>query len=73
MKSTNIHRNFQFVCKSDECNSATNAHYLIDTEEAQTQFDHCSCEENDVLRKLTKEEAYWFPAEQQIVKVMNTY
>ena len=70
VKSTDVHRNFQFVCKSDECNSATNTHYLIDTEEGQTQFDRCSCEENDVLRKLTKEEAYWFPAEQQGVKVM---
>ena len=69
VKSTDIDRQFQFLCKSDECNSATNAHYLIDTEEGQTQFDGCSCEENDALRKLTKEEAYWFPAEEQGVKV----
>ena len=70
VKSTDIDRQFQFLCESDECDSTANAHYLIDTEESQTQFDHCSCEENDVLRKLTKEEAYWFPAEQQSVKVM---
>ena len=69
VKSTDVHRNFQFLCKSDECNSAASTHYLIDTEEGQTQFDRCSCKENDALRKLTKEEAYWFPAEEQGVKV----
>ena len=69
VKCTDIDRQFQFLCKSHECNSATNAHYLIDTEDGQTQLDRCSCEENDALRKLTEEEAYWFPAEHQSVKV----
>ena len=69
VKSTDVHRNVQFMYKSDECNSAASTHYLIDTEEGQTQFDHCGCEENNALRKLTEEEAYWFPAEQQGVKV----
>ena len=67
MKSAHIDRKFQFLC---ECNSAIYVHYLIDTEEGQTQFDHCGCENNDTLRKLTEKEAYWFPAEQQGVKVM---
>ena len=71
IKSTAIHRKFQFLCQSDECNSATNAHYLIDTKEGQTQNDLCSCEQRDTFRKLTELEAYWFPAVPQSIKVIN--
>ena len=70
-KSTAIHRKFQFLCKSDECNSATNAHYLIDIEEGQTQNDLCRCEQRDTFRNLTELEAYWFPAVQQSIKVIS--
>ena len=68
--SNSIHRKFQFLCKSDECGPAADVHYLIDTEEGLTQFDHCCCEENYAFRNFTKEEAYWFPVGQQDVKVM---
>ena len=69
--SSNIHRKFRFLCKSVECSSAADVHYLKDTDEYQTQSDPCSCEENDALRRLTEEEAYWFPAvPQQNVKVV---
>ena len=69
--SNNIHRKFQFLCKSVECSSAPDVHYLKDTDEIQTQSDPCSCEENDAFRRLTEEEAYWFPAvPQQNVKVV---
>ena len=70
-KSTAIHRKFRFLCKSDECNSATNAHYLIDIEEGQTQNDLCRCKKSGTFRKLTELEAYWFPAVQQSIKVIN--
>ena len=60
--STNIHRKVQFLCNSVECSSAADVHYLKDTDEYQTQNDPCSCEENDAFRRLTEEEAYWFPA-----------
>ena len=69
--SNNIHRKFQFLCKSVECSSAADVHYLKDTDEYQTQSDPCSCEENDAFRRLTEEEAYWFPAvPRQNVKVV---
>ena len=72
--SNSIHRKFQFLCKSDECGPAANVHhYLKDTDEIQTQSVPCSCQgkkKQGMFRKLTKEEAYWFPAVPQGVKVM---
>ena len=67
--SPDIHRKFQFLCQSSECHSSDDIHYLIDTEEGQTQNDPCSCEKVGVFRKLTEEEACWFPAVQHGVKV----
>ena len=71
-KSTDIHRKFQFLCESFECNSSDDAlfHYLIDTEEGQMQNDPCKCDKVGVFRKLTEEEAYWFPAVREGVKVI---
>ena len=74
--SNNIHRKFQFLCNSVECSSAADVHYLKDTDEIQTQSDPCSCEGKNqgMFRKLTEEEAYWFPAvPRQIVKVVKYY
>ena len=71
--SSSIHRKFQFLCKSGDCSSAADVHYLKDTDEIQTQSDPCSCEgkkKQGMFRNLTKEEAYWFPAVPQGVKVI---
>ena len=69
--SSNMHRKFRFLCESVECSSVADVHYLRDTDEYQTQSDPCSCEENDAFRRLTEEEAYWFPAvSRQKVKVV---
>ena len=73
MKSTDIHRQFQFLCESAECSSAADVHYLLNTDENQTQSDPCSCEETAAFRKLTEKEAYWFPAAQKGVKVLKKY
>ena len=72
--SNSIYRKFQFLCKLVECSSTANIHYLKDTDEIQTQSDPCSCEgkkKQGMFRKLTEEEAYWFPAvPRQNVKVV---
>ena len=71
--SNSIHRKFQFLCKSDECGPAADVHYLKDTDEIQTQSVPCTCEGKEkqgMFRKLTEEEAYWFPAVPQGAKVM---
>ena len=71
--SNSIHRKFQFLCKSDECGPAADVHYLKDTDEIQIQSVPCSCEgkkKQGMFRKLTEEEAYWFPAVPQGAKVM---
>ena len=74
--SNRIHKKFQFLCNSVECSSAGDVHYLKDTDEILTQSDPCSCEGKNqgMFRKLTEEEAYWFPAvPRQIFKVVKYY
>ena len=60
MAISNVTRKFKFVCQGLECNSSSDPHYLRHLS-GQTCEIPLECEKSRVFRKLTLEEAYWFP------------
>ena len=62
MAVSNVTRKFKFVCQGLECNSSSSSgpHYLLNLP-GQTCEMLLECEKSQVFRKLTLEEAYWFP------------
>ena len=60
MAVSNITRKFKFVCQGLECNSSSDPHYLLHLP-GQTCEMPLECKKSHVFRKLTLEEAYWFP------------
>ena len=62
MAVSNVTRKFKFVCQGLECNSSSSSgpHYLLHLP-GQTCEMPLECEKSRVFRKLTLEEAYWFP------------
>ena len=60
MAVSNVTREVKFLCEGLECNSSSDPHYLLPLP-GQTCEIPLQCERSRVYRKLTRNEAYWFP------------
>ena len=60
MAVSNVTREVKFLCQGLECNSSSDPHYLRPIP-GQTCEITLQCERSQVYRKLTRNEAYWFP------------
>ena len=54
---SNVTREVKFLC---QCNSSSDPHYLLPLPSQTCEID-IRCERSPVYRKLTHDEAYWFP------------
>ena len=61
MAVSNVIREVKFLCQGLECNSSSDPHYLRPLLPGQTCEIPLRCERSQVYRKLTHDEAYWFP------------
>ena len=60
MAVSNVTREVKFLCQGLECNSSSDPHYLRPLHGQTCEID-IQCERSRVYRKLTRNEAYWFP------------
>ena len=60
MAVSNVTREVKFLCQGLECNSSSDPHYLLPLPGQTCEID-IQCEKSRVYRKLTRNEAYWFP------------
>ena len=57
---SNITREVKFLCRGSKCKSSSDPHYLLPLL-GQTWEIQIRCERSRDYRKLTRDEAYWFP------------
>ena len=74
VKEMAVTREVKFLCQGLECNSSSDPHYLLPLPGQTCEID-IRCERSPVYRKLTHDEAYWFPRiiEGEIIHSHNSF